>query len=492
MRPIDALSPQEKEILKEYIKQFGTPKHEAPEDIDHVLRFWNNEKIKLFNLFGKELILQRDFGYEIEEHDLIQAFEFNFNQNPKVQGLINKLMQLSPDLRFVGDITAEMYANNYFGLPTQHIDLPGQEKALVIPTGSKIMRMLQKICKAFNLEEQFTSVMNLHSQVLNVKEIRGTLNLSIHPMDYLTLSDTPYKWSTCMSWCDHIGDYRAGCVEMLNSPSVVVAYISGPKDLYISDDKSWPGGKKWRSLFIVDDDFIASIKGYPFICDPATIAAMKWLMELKGWDEKGIFPFTNNHFTGKGLDIAFDANLMYNDFDNSVKNFITVNPELKAKQTAMFWDYNYSGVMECMVCGKEYSNNAELDQDFAGKEQFIGCPDCSPRYQCAKCGGYFVNIDNMVHVDDYGEVCNFCFDELVVEDVLTGEPLFEPHAIAVSLLDDEDWLIDTIYFDKNISDEEWDKYFDCPKPKYNCLALQEMFLTQAAKELFDLTESNAN
>ena len=80
--------------------------------------------------------------------------EFNFNQNPKVQGLINRLMQLSPDLRFVGNITAEMYANNYFGLPTQHIDLPGQEKALVIPTGSKIMRMLQKICKAFNTSKE--------------------------------------------------------------------------------------------------------------------------------------------------------------------------------------------------------------------------------------------------------------------------------------------------------------------------------------------------
>ena len=42
-----------------------------------------------------------------------------------------------------------------------------------------------------------------HSQILNQKELVGNINLSIHPMDFWTLSDNDCGWSSCMSWMEN-------------------------------------------------------------------------------------------------------------------------------------------------------------------------------------------------------------------------------------------------------------------------------------------------
>ena len=78
----------------------------------------------------------------------------------------------------------------------------------VIPKGTKMSRFInhtiipivEKIDPVYANEvktwttEFFTEI----SRVKQSTKFKGTLCLSIHPMDYITMSDTPYNWTSCI------------------------------------------------------------------------------------------------------------------------------------------------------------------------------------------------------------------------------------------------------------------------------------------------------
>ena len=80
--------------------------------------------------------------------------------------------------------------------------------------------------------EEFEDFRIKHSRILSEKEFIGRLSLSIHPLDFMTMSDNDSDWSSCMSWRT-CGSYRRGTVEMMNSPCVVVAYLSASKPMVL-------------------------------------------------------------------------------------------------------------------------------------------------------------------------------------------------------------------------------------------------------------------
>lgn len=129
-------------------------------------------------------------------------------------------------------------------------------KTLVLHEGQKIFKAIEQVCKLFdiyNYQDDLKEARLAYSRALNDKKIKGTLCLSIHPLDYMTMSDNDYGWQSCMNW--RLGGcYHAGTIEMMNSPSVIVAYIEGTRDWYPvpTPNKKW-SNKKWRELFIIDN-----------------------------------------------------------------------------------------------------------------------------------------------------------------------------------------------------------------------------------------------
>lgn len=86
-------------------------------------------------------------------------------------------------------------------------------KPLELKSDMKLMRMMAKIVDWFELDkEAFEQFRILHSRVLNDRMINADIVLSIHPLDYLTMSDNACDWESCMNWYQG-GDYRLGTVE---------------------------------------------------------------------------------------------------------------------------------------------------------------------------------------------------------------------------------------------------------------------------------------
>lgn len=377
--------------------------------IDYILREWEAQKKEyLFDLLGKELIINKKFYYEktvIElEEDISRIL---FTSIPDSKGRIGKTFAdsycelVDNSVLKIKDNYSQspLYAlisryvlaeNKYTGRPFE-IDLPSG-KILKINSGDKPIKILSKIAKEFNLP-RFEDFRILHSKVLNQKKVEGTLSLSIHPLDYITMSDNNCHWHSCMSWKGE-GDYRQGTVEMMNSNCVVVAYITSEKPYSIipeDEERIW-NNKKWRELFIINKDIISAVKDYPYNNENFTIEVMNWLKELAeknlNWNydkEMTHDSWLSSEEEKRSCFIEFTTDYMYNDYESNIDTFyLFVNSNNILNKAELFHRnkviYNYSGLSECMICGK-------LDPYFDNPDH-LACMDCEKTIICCSCDEY--------------------------------------------------------------------------------------------------------
>lgn len=283
-----------------YVWHESKPADYNAASIRDILEEWENSNQNLYQLLGRELIISKEISFSKSKEELTTEMaimfdpyeECNTRQNREgwkfikaYKDWIQKTFPIhySPywderDLTteqtehnsrvraIIGSLNSLVYsdvlAENVYNGSDFTITLPNG-KDYMIRSGCKPMKPLAKIAEAFSVEG-FEDFRICHSQVLNQKKTSGDLVLSIHPLDYWTMSDNECGWESCMSWRDD-GGYRQGTVEMMNSPCVVVAYLNAkdPMMLDYHNNFTW-SNKKWRCLFIVDKNVILSIKAYPY------------------------------------------------------------------------------------------------------------------------------------------------------------------------------------------------------------------------------------
>ena len=327
--------------------------------------------------------------------------------------------------------TDSLAANKYHG---DSFDLPMPDgKSLHVATGCKASKIIGKIAAAYNISgyEDFRIA---HSLILNQKMLEGDLHISIHPMDYMTMSDNSLGWESCMSWTNQ-GGYRQGTVEMMNSPTVVIAYLDASTPYEIKGCGTW-NNKKWRKLFIVDKNIIAGVKDYPYENVALTNIVLDWLKSLVensdlGWiyyNDKYTYDTNKCYVEGypfKGVrnddDSVYYLNFetstvnMYNDFDAVDKREIYLGTEINIED-CFIRDYaysyveeksykriaklhvTYSGCSECMFCG-------EIDPDVEDESCLI-CEQCQDICRCDECGE---TCRDLIEIDGH-MLCSYCYD----------------------------------------------------------------------------------
>ena len=309
--------------------------------------------------------------------------------------------------------TLQSLAANVYNDATIEIPLPTGKK-LKINRGCRVIKMLGKLIEAFGLDiKEFEEFRIKHSQILNQKAVKGTLCLSIHPLDYITMSDNDSGWESCMSWENH-GCYRQGTVEMMNSDMVIVAYLESEKPMKIANDLYW-SNKKWRELYIVHQDVIANVKGYPYCNEHLTAAVLDWLRELVhkseiyGNDHYLPTIYSSNRLSDDlNMIFSFYTNLMYNDFGHEY-HYCVVSSKLPYGHRGTI---NYSGSSQCMLCG-------ELDPCFAnvdGDAINLVCESCDDVQTCDCCGSHIYGDEYTTVGDEV--ICNCCFDDYYVYDAV--------------------------------------------------------------------------
>ena len=442
--------------------------------IREVLKEWANANTDLCTLLGGNLIISKEFVFEKPEDELRDEM-YAMTERHRTYG-----REQREGWRFVKefcdwfDRTYPVYSCYYWDeelteeqVETIRINVPIRNglhelistttlvrnvfedepfsltlpdgKVYTIQTGSKPMKVLSKIANAFNIP-YFEDFRICHSLVHNQKKIKGDLTLSIHPLDYWTMSDNDCGWDSCMNWRD-CGGYRQGTVEMMNSPAVVVAYLKASEPMEISD-MEWTN-KKWRQLFIVDKDVILGIKDYPYRNPNLSCAVAKWIKELAetnlGWKYNTEEPehftydtrFTNpNYPEDEAFRFSFTSNHMYTDVGSLDWHPIYVGAEVSSSNiehpegTEAVYYYNYSGAAQCVSCGEI---NPDLSDD-----SYLCCPECESSARCCECGSHIALEDAYRLGDSY--LCECCWEEHTQSCPCCDENDFVDNFVAVEFL----------------------------------------------------------
>jgi hypothetical protein len=434
MELFNMLSATEKDAMQSCIDYYALDEDidlhtERKASLDYIMRIWDsNKSLYLHKLLKGHMILEKEVYFERSSFEL---------HNELLEKLFNNVYNLpTEDSEFVrayreafikdngrffnSDIDYQMYmlidpatlVDNVWDRESFVLDLPNG-KTMKINRGEKVTRVLGKIAKAYNLPG-FERFRIIHSQVLNQKKLKGNLCLSIHPLDFMTMSDNASGWSSCMSWEDK-GCYRMGTVEMMNSPMVLCAYLKGSTEMDLPGQNTW-NNKKWRELYIVTPEIITNVKSYPYFNENLSREVLAWVKELAV--EANIGDYTENAQKYRAFEWQYNKELntnfyvdpytyqMYNDFDHN--HFCYLSKTLGFDRNLRFC---YSGPTECMHCGG-------INQDYES-EGYLVCNECEDFYYCAECGDRLASEEG-TEID--GELlCGYCYCNRVVEDAITEE-----------------------------------------------------------------------
>lgn len=501
---LNLLTKEDMDKIDIYRKEFAAPYSSAkPCSVEQLLQPWNEAKSNyLESLFGENLIVTRPVefkeGYD-EMADRMSDVVYNDNRIYQFRRAIEEIYRNrcqcydywaieSLQARFVQALfQCEWLVNNTIGTEygydyfseSNTFELPIGATLFKVQKGMKPIRVITKIANAYGIgtipdEDGVSDLEHFrrkHSLALNQKALKGNLCLSIHPLDYMTMSDNDEGWDSCMSWSND-GEYKQGTVEMMNSPCVVVGYLASDRNQFNfgwGDTASSWNSKKWRSLFIVDREFIINVKSYPYHNEHLVKAAIAELAEMSGWGklEAERYMYIEDYkvrsngpqnVAGRNVALGFGTGAMYNDFGSN--HHIVVNPN--STEEINECSYYYSGLSQCVWCGTTNDDEVGL----ANGEAMLQCIHCNPNSRCEECGER-VEPDSLWITADGYKLCEYCWDYHTQRCAITEDDYYDSNVITLYLSKNNEEFIEsyqtiTVACD-NIGTPAWKKFFTIDK-----------------------------
>lgn len=441
--PYDVLTEADRHSLYNYITYVGEGSLDEA-SLPLFLSSWNSAKQSLLPLFKDEngeptLIVRRAISFtklqaliskEIADivrqsrtnlitplHNLIRAWleEHEMFRQP----ILNRVDDLFfPENLSNNALTVES-ANAFIDVPTP------QGNRIRITKDCKPMRIIGKLVRAFapDLQSFYEQFRIEISQALNVAHLEGELCLSIHPLDYLTMSDNDCDWQSCMSWA-HDGEYKKGTLEMLGSPYCVVAYLQANTPYRFIGSAS-ASNKKWRQLLFIHPGFICGNRHYPYEVPELEEIAMRLLKEAainagySSYSEERIQLKNKADNTILGskapqtvyLELTMDD--MYNDLSTNYY-YLAIEPFLKEAKPfycavlphRLTFQLNLSGEARCINCGEPIGAQSL-------NPSLLVCEDCANAngYICNCCDQFFYDEEPYFTNSDGQGFCRSCYED---------------------------------------------------------------------------------
>lgn len=444
--PFEKLSNQERNLIEKWVDTYAfVMKHDTPTiDLEYRLRFWNRNKQWLFDAFGQELILEKEIDIEGSESIGKYRIDTELSHYYFVHQL-DEYIHYTEKYPLLN--TKDLYNNKYSGDP---YTITINNKKIKVEKGCKLNRVFHKIAKAIdnkNVLENYEEFSNFLSQCSNQRRIKGTLCLSIHPMDYFTASDNLNGWDSCFSWWNN-GGYSSSTIGAMNCPTVVMAYIKSSKESltlpFLNNEPVW-NSKRWREFFIVDPEAILGIKGYPWENEELEKICLQWIADLLQFEDKKVYAFTSSgNCVEKDFKAHVDICYMYDDFHRGGAKQGCINTKERCLEI------DVAQTLSCIACGKQndlYEDHKvcldcehivycdDCDEAILFEDAvIIGdchiCPECynANYYTCSGCGKEDVYIEDIWFKD--GEPwCENCYFPDEEEDEIEIEVINNKHNI---------------------------------------------------------------
>lgn len=256
------------------------------------------------------------------------------------------------------------------------------------------------------IESAYVAYENLYSFYKQKCYIKGTLCLSIHPLDYLTASNNDLLWSSCFT----IGQ---GCnsthtIAYLNSSMTFIAYIKSNDSQYVLSQDNYWNNKILRAWCFADENMVGVCKNYPYESQSFTKAVYDFIQEISGNFYK-YTPANDDYFSGY---VGYDNAIAYNDggFRSRYTNLESyANYTGSTRYQHQYTFYNDDEVF-CFDCGKPISQYEDYYESGPSAGETPMCPDCRELFRCDGCGCWEF-ADNLCGTPQGEMLCDSCYDE---------------------------------------------------------------------------------
>ena len=352
-----------------------------------LMQSWLRGKRRLIAAFGEELIIESPKVITVNKPDEDKILEYRDYVDKISYSCANE--ELRAFLIFQG--WTAFYANS--------VRETWNNYGIKVSKGMKISKALKLFISD---QEELTAWQTNYSRIIQDVKVYGKLCLSIHPLDYLTISETSHKWRSCHSLD---GEFRAGNLSYMLDEVTVVAYLKSEKDYNLPGfpkDMKW-NSKKWRMLMYInlDKDMIFSSKPYPF--DNEMLVNASYTMLEQVFD---LFPWPKDYSVmepDNAIDYMQDHpdSLQFNDCLCS----ISFEPRYKCATNKTIDECRSIVVgapVYCLECENEL---IEFGADYS-------CMDCGDYVVCDYCGCHMYS-DEAYELDDQ-TMCPSCYDDAVV------------------------------------------------------------------------------
>lgn len=326
-----------------------------------------------------------------------------------------------------------------------------------------------KLVKAFKYfikdKEILNDLQSRASRIIQENKVEGRLCFSIHPLDYLSISETTHNWRSCHALD---GEYRAGNLSYMMDNCTVVCYLKSEQDIklpHFPDDVPW-NSKKWRVLLYFDShmDMCFAGRQYPF----ASNKGMDWIIQhcfdelfIENYNGGFARPCRWANWTDYMINSVFDEkNKIKMNFHNYIpfkdgltlltdvvenaagsKQFNDVissscyKPMYTCLKRQSLWDENFDDLVPnkntkitvghptyCLRCG---------DKEIMDEGNTMMCYDCEYEFGnsnndtfcvCDCCGSRMLTDDSYISADDK-IYCPQCWEEYVEQCACCGDRL---------------------------------------------------------------------
>lgn len=166
------------------------------------LEAWAKAKSKIFVAFGESLSLKKEIDIPVDANMIYE----------QVKGLAKKYPAYSASiLSFSRDEWADNCVGNHTENNSIHFAFPK-----ICKNGAKPSKVLSKILD----DAQFDIDL---SKILQNRTVKGSIEISIHPMDFITMSTNTHKWGSCMCIVD--GFNKIGGFSLMQDNVTTIAFL---------------------------------------------------------------------------------------------------------------------------------------------------------------------------------------------------------------------------------------------------------------------------
>ena len=356
--------------------------------------------------------------------DLSESREINRDVVDESKFILNELVGnvlTDPDRREQFDAALQLATEDYCQFPPQEKIQRLNQLGVRCAPGQKASRIIGRLCHNFGIDRhaQYNSAYARLSDALNPLTTARTGVLSIHPCDFLEMSNRDNSWSSCHGLAH--GSYQAGCLSYLTD---------GVSMIFFTVDGTVTSGfhlhpKRTRQIFCYGENVLLQSRLYPDSDDDLCLQYRRLVQEII----TTCLGMPNRWVLKKASDRQNEEYFQTVQGSRQYPDYLYFSKVSLLKKAESYGTLQIGSPSLCVCCGEPYTSGWLK----CNCDELVVCSECGRtvpaetsqyhegRFFCNSCLHVCAACGNVIHGDLYPafnrrgyliEVCADCYQQM--------------------------------------------------------------------------------